>query len=158
MAGILKLDAEFVFCFYLVIVSVVLALLEIQIEGANGWAKDLPTWHIKNKCTTIFMGEKPLTGYHIYLISFVVLLAHISYFLGFIVPTFSIELRLASFIILLFIVEDFFWFVLNPAYGIRKFKPQYIWWHASSWWWIMPRDYYLFGLIGISLYILSIKL
>jgi len=151
----LKLDEEFIFCFYLVIISAVLALLEIQIEGANGWAKELPTWRIKNKLTTWLMGEKPLTGYHVYLIAFVVLLAHLPYFLGFASPSISIEIRLISLIILLFIVEDFLWFVLNPAYGIRKFKPQYIWWHASSWWWIMPRDYYIFGIIGISLYLFS---
>ncbi|MCX6678560.1 MAG: hypothetical protein NTU95_11555 [Methanothrix sp.] len=152
------MDEEFIFCFYLVIVSAVLALLEIQIEGANGWAKELPTWRIENKWTTTFMSGKPLTGYHAYLIAFIVLLAHMPYFLGFVIPSISIEMRLISLIILLFIVEDFLWFVLNPAYGIRKFKPQYIWWHASSWWWIMPRDYYIFGLIGISLYLLSIKL
>ncbi|VVB65020.1 Uncharacterised protein [uncultured archaeon] len=146
---------DLIFWAYLVLVSATLALLEIQIEGANGWAKCLPTWRMENKLTRMIMGGKPLTGYHVFLIAFVVLLAHIPYFLGLAIPSVPIELRLISFIILLFIIEDFLWFVLNPAYGIKKFKPKYIWWHASSWWWIMPRDYYVFGLIGVFLYYIS---
>lgn len=34
--------------FFVIIVSVVYALLEIQIEGEDGWAGKLPTWKIKN--------------------------------------------------------------------------------------------------------------
>jgi len=29
---------------YIFVMATVLALLEIQIEGANGWARNLPTW------------------------------------------------------------------------------------------------------------------
>lgn len=142
---------------YLVLVSASLALLEIQIEGSDGWAKGLPTWHIENKWTKNFLGTKPLTGYHLYLIVFVLLFAHIAYFLGLAIPNLASEMRLLSFLTLLSVVEDFLWFVLNPAYGIKKFKPQYIWWHSSSWWWIMPREYLILGSIGISLYLLSIS-
>lgn len=144
-----------IFLFYLILVSAALALLEIQIEGANGWAKALPTWRIENRWTRRLIGEKPLTGYHFHLITFTILLAHVPYFLEQVKPSLSGELKLFSFLIILFILEDFMWFVFNPAFGIKKFKPQYIWWHATSWWWIMPRDYYVSGSIAISLYILS---
>lgn len=148
------MNENILFGVYLVLVSAALALLEIQIEGANGWAKELPTWRIENEWTRWLMG-KPLTGYHVNLIIFILLLSHIPYFMGIAVPSLSFEMRLISFLILFLTIEDFLWFVLNPAYGIRKFKSQYIWWHASSWWWIMPRDYYIAGIIGVSLYLMS---
>ena len=58
--------------------------------------------------------------------------------------------------IFFWVIEDFLWFVLNPHYGLRKFKPQFIWWHAHSWLWIMPRDYVIYSPIGILLYYLSL--
>ncbi|MEK7542067.1 MAG: hypothetical protein AAB524_00005, partial [Patescibacteria group bacterium] len=41
---------------------------------------------------------------------------------------------------------DFLWFVLNPYYGVKKFKKQNVWWHNRSHWLfnITPLDY-LFG-------------
>jgi hypothetical protein len=57
-----------------------------------------------------------------------------------------------GFVIVFFIVEDFLWFVLNPAYGIRRFRKQHIWWHSPTWWWIMPRDYWVFLLVGCGSY------
>ena len=59
------------------------------------------------------------------------------------------------FMILFWIVEDFLWFVFNPAYGIRRFRREDIWWHAQSWWWFMPRDYWLTLPMGVLLYVLS---
>lgn len=152
---VLILNEHLVFYIYLFFISASLAFLEIQVEGANGWAKGLPTWRIENKWTRKLIGTKPLTGYHVHLILFIFLFAHLPYFLGFIILSLAMEMRLLSFIILLLLTEDFLWFVFNPAYGIKKFKPQYIWWHSSSWWWIMPRDYWIFGPIGIALYLLS---
>ena len=66
--------------------------------------------------------------------------------------TWGLELRLIAFIILFFIVEDFLWFVLNPAFGIRRFRREHIWWHAPTWWWIMPRDYWVFSVVGMVMY------
>jgi hypothetical protein len=41
------------------------ANVEIQIEGAHGWAASLPTWRIeKHQLLDIFCGGRPMTGYH----------------------------------------------------------------------------------------------
>ena len=45
---------------YLFVTSLVVASLEIEIEGKDGWAKKLPTWRIRGGC-----GDRPLTGYHV---------------------------------------------------------------------------------------------
>ena len=39
------------------------ALLEMQIEGPNGWTASLPTWRVENRWTRLFFSSKPLTGY-----------------------------------------------------------------------------------------------
>ena len=35
---------------------------------------------------------------------------------------------------------DFLWFLLNPAYGWRRFRPGTVWWHWR-WRWRLPLDY-----------------
>jgi hypothetical protein len=47
--------------------------LEIQIEGANGWASALPTWRIETKWLLWLTSGKPLTGYHVWLNALLIL-------------------------------------------------------------------------------------
>src|SRR5579862_95248 len=144
-----------VFVVYLFAAAFALARVEIEIEGPHGWAANLPTWRIQNKWTRIFYGNRPLTGYHVWLQVFVFIMAHLPLALGLWGWSLALEMRIIGFIILFFIVEDFLWFVVNPAYGIRRFARQHIWWHAPTWWWIMPRDYWVFTLIGGFTYALG---
>jgi hypothetical protein len=123
--------------------ATVFALLEIQIEGANGWAERLPTWRIHNRFTRLFYGGRPLTGYHFYALLFIAVLSHVPFLIGVAPWTAAAELRVAAFVILFFIVEDFLWFVLNPAYGLKRFRRESVWWHARAWWWVMPREYWV---------------
>jgi|SRR5688572_6335359 len=143
------------FAGYLVTVSAVFALLEIQIEGAEGWARQLPTWRIQTPLTTKLLGARAITGYHVYIHVFVFLLAHLPFALRLIPFAWGGELRILAFLVLFWILEDFLWFVFNPAYGVSGFKRERVWWHAQSWWGFMPRDYWLFTPIGIGLYLLS---
>jgi len=143
------------FIIYLIAMAVVFARLEIQIEGSHGWAEKLPTWRIDNRWTKIFYGARPLTGYHFWMQVFVLCMVHAPVALQPSIWTWGLELRIASFYILFFLVEDFLWFVLNPAYGIRRFRREHIWWHAPSWWWVMPRDYWVYGLLGVFTYAMS---
>lgn len=140
---------------YLVLTSTAFALVEIQVEGPNGWASKLPTWKIDNKWTRRFFGSRPLTGYHLYLLLFIMLIVHIPYALGLAQPNVETELRIISFVILFGVVEDFLWFVLNSAFGLHKFRSEHIWWHSDAWWWIMPREYWILGPVGVALYIWS---
>lgn len=136
------------------------ALMEIQIEGPAGWAQNLPTWrmNIKNErlrqwLNLLFPG-RPLTGYHISILIFIAIVAHLPFAFG--LPwTWAGELRSIAFCLFFWIVEDFLWFVFNPHYGIQRFRPQFIAWHQKAWWWIAPRDYWLGLFIAAFIYVCS---
>ncbi|MGA2583550.1 MAG: hypothetical protein ABSG31_09765 [Tepidisphaeraceae bacterium] len=143
---------------YLIATAFAFAKVEIEIEGPHGWAANLPTWRIQNAWTKLLYGHRPLTGYHVWLQAFVFMLVHLPLAMGLLSWSVSLELRLLGFIVVFFIVEDFLWFLFNPAYGLKRFKPQNIWWHAPTWWWIMPRDYWVFSVIGCGAYAVGIYL
>jgi len=136
-------------------VSYCFAKVEIAIEGEHGWADDLPTWRLSKEhiLSRMLSGGRELTGYHFWIQTFVFSLLHVVYL--FHVPSFAIELQILSFIFALWIIEDFLWFLLNPAYGIKKFKKEYIWWHERHWWWFAPMEYFTFLPVSIFLYWLS---
>ena len=130
----------------------VFALLEIQIEGGAGWAASLPTWRVDNRWTRIALGGRPLTGYHLFAQLFVLLIVHLPFAMGLSAWSWRVEARVLAFLVLFWVVEDFLWFALNPRYGLRTFRREGIPWHASAWWWIMPREYWLFLPVGAVLY------
>jgi len=142
----------FVFCF---ISAVLLALLEIQIEGKNGWAEKLPTWRFNLKFLDILPGfQKPITGYHIYFFFFVFFLIHIPFlFMRWDLHT---ELIILSAYILTTRWEDFLWFVFNPNYGIKKFKKEYISWHPD-WFGPIPSQYFYSFIIWIILFLIGFR-
>ncbi len=139
----------------LVLSAVLFALVEIHIEGSDGWAKRLPTWRIENRWTRLLYGSRPLTGYHLYVQLFITLMAHLPWFLGLTFWSWRGEARVLAFLILFWVLEDFIWFILNPSFGLRKFTRRDIWWHAPTWWWIMPRDYWIFVPLGLLLLYVS---
>ena len=49
------------------------------------------------------------------------------------------------------ILEDFFWFALNPAYGVRRFRRAHVPWHPH---WIcgLPADYLAMGAAAAALF------
>jgi hypothetical protein len=132
------------------------ALLEIQIEGGAGWAANLPTWRVENRWTRLFFSSRPLTGYHLYVHLWVLVMVHLPFALGFAPASWAGEARILAFLVFFWIAEDFLWFVLNPEFGIRRFTRGHIWWHAPTWWWIAPRDYWVFAPLGGVLYWLSL--
>ena len=131
------------------------AKMEIEIEGEKGWADDLPTWRISKDhvLSRLLAGGRELTGYHLWVQTFVFSLLHIVFV--FVSWSWKIELQLLSFIFYIWVVEDFMWFLLNPAFGITKFKKKFIWWHERHWWWFAPREYFIFIPIATLLYYCS---
>jgi hypothetical protein len=127
------------------------AKVEVHIEGGAGWAANLPTWRVQNRLTDLFYGGRPLTGYHLYVQLFVLVFSHVPFAVG--LP-FSLraELLVVSFMILFWIVEDFLWFVVNPHFGIRKFRADAVWWHKRAWWLVAPREYFVMGGLALALY------
>jgi hypothetical protein len=142
------------FVIFLLITSVLFALLEIQIEGKDGWAGRLPTWRkpINKKGVLGFLSDpnQPQTGYHTHLWAFLFTISHIVFLLT---PwTIRGEIYVISYYCLLTTIEDFLWFVLNPNYGIKKFKKGEIPWH-TNWFLGLPRNYWINYPIGIILYL-----
>lgn len=129
---------------YLFIMAIVLALLEIQIEGEHGWAKNLPTWrphpgHPLAKIYSSFMSGKELTGYHALMFGFVILIFHLPYVFGL---TFILEhwLQTLSLFFIFVALWDFLWFVFNPYHPLSSFAKNNP--NHKSFFLGMPLDYY----------------
>ncbi len=144
------------FLIFLVPTAIIFALLEIQIEGINGWASKLPTWKFSSTnplLSKIFPNNRPLTGYHLYLFTFVFLLVHL--WLIFLPWNLSFEINTLVFYLSLIILEDFFWFMFNPSFGLKKFSKKNIPWH-SPWILYLPASYWI-GIFFISTLLLIFK-
>lgn len=131
------------------------AQTEIQIEGSAGWAANLPTWRIEQHwLLDVFWGGRPMTGYHAWVFPFIALCFHFPFFLMQ-QWTLRLELRAIACIMIFWIVEDFLWFVLNPAFGAGHFSAAYIPWH-KHWFWFAPIDYWVsLAAAGVLLYFSS---
>ncbi|MCL2714228.1 MAG: hypothetical protein FWD68_06475 [Alphaproteobacteria bacterium] len=130
------------------------ANVEIQIEGAAGWAGNLPTWRIESHwLLDIFWGGRPLTGYHAWVFPCVALFFHFPLlFMG--QFSWRAEARIIACIQIFWIVEDFIWFVLNPAFGLSKFTPADVPWHIK-WLGPAPLDYWTF--LGVAAVLLALS-
>jgi hypothetical protein len=128
------------FLAYTVFMAFILALWEIQIEGKEGWAAKLPAWRIEKGWPTKLMGGRPITGYHVFMLIFMLSIVHLPLF--FASWTWRLELLLLSFYLGMVLIEDFLWFVLNPHYGIKNFRKGKIWWH-KTWWGPVPSLYWI---------------
>ena len=124
--------------------ALVLAILEIQIEGANGWAKNLPTWrpspgHPVAKIYAKMMSGKELTGYHTAMFGLVFLIFNLPYFFGL---TFTLEhwLKTLTFFFIFIALWDFLWFVFNPFHPLKNFAKENP--NHKSFLFGMPLDYY----------------
>ncbi len=141
---------------YSVIVAFIVAKFEINIEGKYGWAESLPTWRVKNKITQFFWGEQPYTGYHFWFLMTIIALMHFPIALG-LDWSWSKELLAWATFLVASIFEDFFWFVLNPHYGIKKFNQLHAPWH-TQWFWRVPLLYIKLGIVSSLLIFFSYQL
>lgn len=126
-------------------VAVILAALEIEIEGKYGWAERLPTWYRTTGAPARIFGllssGKPLTGYHLFLQLFILAIFHVPFLHG--TPwNGAAELAQIALFILFWVMEDAAWFILNPHYGTARIERGVAWWFAKSRWiGNMPIDY-----------------
>jgi hypothetical protein len=136
------------------VVAYFLANVEIQIEGAAGWAANLPTWRMApNWWLDLFWGGREMTGYHAWMFPCIALFFHFP-LLFFGHWSWRAEARALGCILLFWIAEDFLWFVLNPAFGYARFAPQNVPWHVH-WWGPAPTDYWVFLSISAALFSIS---
>jgi hypothetical protein len=145
LCGVILPSLLFVF-----IAAFVWAKLEIEIEGKDGWAANLPTWRIENHVLLdLFLGGRPLTGYHAWAFTFAGLVFHFPFFWNG-SWTWRAECHALGYCLLFWIIEDFLWFVLNPHFGWSKYKEGSIWWH-KRWFLKLPLDYWVLTLMGALL-------
>ena len=130
------IDAIAIACF-----ACVFAFIEIEVEGPDGWAKNLPT-------PQNVLGH--LSLYHVFMVSMAaIVIAGFIYFrssctasndnkcntLTPITPWWKMLLtNIGTFVfhlVLFFLVQDFLWFVFNPAYTIKRYKQSCIPWHKQ---------------------------
>ena len=131
-----------------VFMACILALWEIQIEGKDGWAANLPGWRIEKGWVVRLTGGRPLTGYHLYLTVFLIAIVHLPLF--FTRWSWQLECVILGFYLGMVLIEDLFWFVFNPHYGIKSFRKGKIWWHRS-WWGPVPSFYWVLLVMVIGL-------
>jgi hypothetical protein len=137
---------------WVALLSFFFAQVEIQIEGPAGWAKNLPTWRVERHwLLDIFWSGRAMTGYHAWVFPFIALAFHLTVFLrGH--WSWPLEARIVAMIMLFWVIEDAFWFILNPAFGWHKFSPAHASWH-KYWWSGLPVDYWISTAIGVALFV-----
>lgn len=135
---------------FVLVLSYFFAKVEIQIEGPSGWAQNLPTWRIeKHWLLDIFFGGRAMTGYHAWALSFILLIFHLPFaFNGH--WSWALEMRAIGALVLFWGIEDFLWFLVNPSYGLRKFKKEHIPWHPR-WLLFLPIEYWFVLPVGLFL-------
>ncbi len=139
---------------WIVLTAFFFSEVEIQIEGPAGWASSLPTWRIeKYWLLDIFWGGRPMTGYHAWVFSFMFLVFHLGVFIN-LNWSLRTEARIIASLMLFWIIEDFLWFILNPAFGINNFSQNKIPWH-KQWFLNIPVDYWTFTIVAAFLMWLS---
>ena len=141
---------------WVLLLATFFANVEIQIEGAAGWAAALPTWRIERHwMLDLFWGGRAMTGYHAWIFSFMFLIFHLPMVAQ---ARFSLraEAQALACIMLFWIVEDFVWFVLNPAYGLARFDPLHVSWH-KRWLWHAPVEYWIFLPLAAALFWLAFR-
>lgn len=138
---------------FTILMAIFYSLLEIQVEGRDGWCRNLPTFRI-NVFFRKLLGGKPLTGYHLYLLIFMSIVFH-GLFLG---ENYSwkITMKAIGLMSYFFVLEDIMWFVFNPHYTLKRFNKKCIDWHRR-WVWGLPLTYYWGMIIGTTLLILGGK-
>ena len=127
---------------YFFFIGLILAHLEIQIEGPHGWAEKLPTWRWDSPRVRRWFG-KPITGYHLCLVTCILLFLHVPQFYD---GSWEREADLLAMFFFLTVTWDFLWFACNRHFGVARFRKGQIWWFPA-WKLGVPQPY----LMGITL-------
>jgi len=123
---------------YFFFIAFILAHLEIQIEGPHGWAEKLPTWRWDSPAVRRWFG-KPVTGYHLCLVTCILLFLHVPQFYD---GSWEREADLLAMFFALTVTWDFLWFACNRHFGVARFRKGQVWWFPT-WALGVPQPYLL---------------
>ncbi len=124
---------------YIFALAHVLARVEIHIEGASGWAVNLPTWRWGPEWWLSLTNGKAVTGYHVWLSLFLIGVFHLPLaFAGFSRELWAVCL---STYLVVTACWDLQWFVWNPAWGLAGLRGREVPWFRRK---LLgfPVDYY----------------
>src|SRR5204863_342189 len=91
--------------------------------------------------SAVFVGHRPLPGYPVFAFTIPLVVLHLPFVMG-VHWTLAGELRTIATYFALAVIWDYLWFVLNPAYTVRRFGRGRVWWFEVPWIWRFPLDYY----------------
>jgi hypothetical protein len=118
---------------FVFLLATILAILEIQVEGKQRVGEN----------------KKP-APYQTTMFILVFLMFSLPYFFGKTLTLVNYTETVSLFFIFI-VLWDFLWFVLNPAYPLKNFKQEHVWWH-KTWLFGLPVSY--FWSLSISLVLL----
>lgn len=132
------------------VMAFLFAKVEIHIEGPHGWATSLPTWRIERHwLLDVFFGGRALTGYHAWMLPFMAAAFHFPAVAAW-TWSWALEARVVAAMLVFWILEDWLWFLLNPAWGWRRFRRGEATWHRH-WLLGLPVDYWVFSAVAAGL-------
>ena len=135
-----ELPYTIVLSLFVLTISIITALFEIEVEGPHGWATYLPTWRLDTALFKRLLNGKSLTGYHLFFYGLLFLMFHFPLlFSGW---SSALEFSILSCYFQFTMLWDLLWFILNPYFGWKRYMKGNIWWFRS-WFWLFPVDYYI---------------
>lgn len=146
--------AESAFLFAL---AVLFGIFEIEAEGKYGWGEKFPTWYRTSGWAKVYttFTNKPLTGYHAALF-FVPILIFFWPMVANSTMSWHGVFHALSLYFAWVVIWDFSWFVLNPYYGIKKFRRDGVWWFSREpWLGCVPSSYVNGWMISLTLAAIS---
>lgn len=123
---------------WMIILAYFHACQETEIEGKAGWARHLPTFRISVFITKLLFA-KEITGYHIYMLLMFLTIFHLP--ILFIPFNLKLECQIIGLLCFYWTIEDFIFFLVNPHFGIQRFRKGCISWH---------KRWCIFNLIPVS--------
>lgn len=138
--------SDIIILLYILGIFVSIGFWEAYIEGKGGWAKNQVGWRINFKVGFL---RRPLDAYHFW--SWLIMIP-MCLMLPFVM--FGWDWHLFWIVVIGFllgtVIEDFLWFVVNPVFPLRDFKPKKVWWH----YWVgfgkfkLPEIYILYPILA----------
>lgn len=124
------------------LIAIMIAAIEIEIEGMFGWAKMLPTWRKKLMILSLLSGGREITGYWLYVNGLIFVLMHYNMLMqGF--DNWSWQAEISNWVSWFILLPgwDVMWFIFNPHGMWEGLRAGKVPWHTKLAFGWVPLDY-----------------